>query len=196
MKLQLNKLTRLLRGDVSETEETELNTADSEQDGESEEDLTDDSEDLIQRPPGWGDMYGTYEKPIIPVSNDEVIDVVSKLDDSVNFCSVNLRTPEMGTNKEHILLHLYTLLTAEKSRKFVIDVYINEFSEWLPEEKGRFSYPESSLGENGPYYMHLDDNLEQILKLPPFSFNLVEYDEDEDLAIFSAEATVFPLQDN
>jgi hypothetical protein len=174
----------------NENDEGEKETEDVEK---QVQETSDDSETIIERPPGWGEMYGTYEKPIIPLSNHEVVDVLAKLDETADFSSINIMTPEMGLNKEHIKIHMYTITGDEESRKLVVDVHISDFSEWLPNEKGRFSYPEKPLGQNGPYYMHLEDNLTTIFKFPPFSFNLVEYDEEIDVAIFSGECRAFPL---
>lgn len=68
-----------------------------------------------------------------------------------------------------------------------MDVHISNFKNWTPEPKGSYDYPEKALVENGPYYMNLADNLQSIFDMFAQKYSLVEYNEKNDKAIYSAE---------
>lgn len=166
-----------------------------EADSEDNSDGNDNESSGVSRPPGWAPMYGTYEKPVYPIDDREVAPLIESLDQAADIADFKTHIPPLGTNQEHIELRLYTVTNAEKERTLVIDAYIHSFSEWTPEEKGDYEYPERTLSRNGPYYMHLADAFESLFRVGPFGFEFVEYDEAEDLAIFSAEVAVYRLEE-
>lgn len=147
----------------------------------------------ISRPPGWKPMYGTYEKPVYP-KDKEIVDMLDSLTTTADIADFETAIPSLGTNKEHIRLSFYTITDSEGNRTLVIDVYIEDFSEWTPEEKGGWEYPGDNLGMNGPYYMHLANDFEDILAVPPFAFSFVSYNEDDDSAMYSYERSLYRRQ--
>jgi len=170
------------------------------EDENSEDDTTNstntnsEEESAINRPPGWDAIYGTYEKPVFP-KEKEVVEILESLNKASDIVDFNTYLPPLGTNKEHIQLELYTVDGKSDSRTLVVDAHITDFSEWLPEESENWKYPEECLGNNGPYYLHLSDDFQDILNVPPFGFTLVEYNSDEDYAIYSYERPLYPKRD-
>lgn len=149
------------------------------------------SENFINRPPGWEPMYGSFDRPVYEPSDNhrfnQMIKALSKVKQITDF---NIKIPESGTNEEHISVHAYTI-TSETGQKLVLDIHISNFKEWTPEPKGGYNYPEEALVSNGPYYMRLADNLQSIFKLSASKYSLIEYNEEEDIAIYSRESS-FP----
>lgn len=157
----------------------------------SQEENEEEESTGISRPPGWKPLYGTYEKPVY-TDDREITDLLSSIDTAADIATVEASVPPLGTNKEHIQLDFETVTEDDGSRFLVIDVHITEFSEWLPEEKGRYEYPEDVLANNGPYYMHLADNLQNILNVPPWGFEFTEYSSDEDHVVYTYERPLYP----
>lgn len=161
---------------------------------------SEDSEDgvleepSLTSPPGWDELRGTYERPVYPIDNSEVQDILRSVSTAADYTDVDVELPKIGTNKEHIKVRLYSLTNHEEppatKRKLVVDVFITEFSSWIPEESEDYTYPGDDLMMNGPYYMHLADELEDVFNAPAFAFNFVSYDEDEDVALYSAEKSL------
>lgn len=152
-----------------------------------DEESSEDEDAGLSRPPGWGPVYGTYDKPVFPTEDGKLVKFLESLDRASDITSFRTHMPPMGANDEHIEMYLYTVGSKSDERTLVIDVHIHDFSEWLPEEKGRYEYPEELLGDNGPYYMNLAHDFRDVFQVGPFAFTFVEYDEEEDLAIYSAE---------
>lgn len=153
-----------------------------------------DSSTGINRPPGWEPLYNSFEKPVYPIDDRTLKALLNNVSDGAEWSTVHRTIPITGTNDEHIKLNLYTVQGTD-ARVFVTDVEIHNFSDWTPEEKGGYEYPEQSLQMNGPYYMKLNNNLTDELGFAPYSFTLDEYDEAEDIAFFSAEKEVHQLYD-
>lgn len=155
------------------------------------EDETDAQERIdLDRPPGWEPLYGTYEKPVY-TEDETVINILSSAVQAADIANLDATVPSMGTNMEHIRLELETSVDDNGFRFLTIEVHIDEFSEWLPEEKGNYEYPERVLSNNGPYYMHLSDELEDILDVPPFSFEFKEYNSDSEIAVYKYERELY-----
>jgi hypothetical protein len=188
-----DRITSVFRGETETTTNSKTSSSNTTPtDSSTSQDSTDEDESVgISRPPGWDSIYGTYEKPVFPKDN-EVIDIIESLDKAADIADFSTYLPKLGTNTEHIQLEFYTITSSDGDRTLVIDVHISDFSEWLPEEKGDWEYPGDCLGNNGPYYMHLADEFQSIMRVPPFGFTLVEYNADEDVAIYSYERTLYP----
>jgi hypothetical protein len=158
---------------------------------DSEEKEADEQENIeLDRPPGWKPLYGTYEKPVY-TEDDAVINILSSAVQAADIANLDATVPSMGTNMEHIRLELETNVNDNGFRFLTIEVHIDEFSEWLPEEKGDYEYPERVLSNNGPYYMHLSNELEDIFYVPPFSFEFKEYNSDSDSAVYKYERELY-----
>ena len=146
-----------------------------------------ESKNSLSRPPGWKPVYGSFEKPVYkPTENARFRHMIESLSVVKKLTDFNVKIPYCGTNQDHISIHAYTVDNGNK-RNLIVDVYISNFKEWTPEPKGGYNYPENALVENGPYYMALADDLASVFNIFGNKYSLVEYDKQEDLAIYSAE---------
>lgn len=164
---------------------------------ETTESSADSSSTGLNRPPGWDELIGSFEKPVIPIEDRQVDSLLEGLDTSSKMTSFTVLLPPMGVNDEHIQLHCYTVKnTVEERRSLVIDVHIDSFSKYLPEDGETddghiWEYPMESLTMCGPYYMDLADNLASVFRIRAMQYSLVEYDEDSDYAIFSGDVECY-----
>lgn len=151
------------------------------------------STSVLSRPPGWDELVGTFEKPVIPIEERRIRDIIEGMDYASQMADFDCLLPPLGVNDEHIQLHLYTVRNTEaEERSLVVDVHISDFGMWLPEDGvtddgHEWTYPTDALTSCGPYYMELANNLGEVLRINDMKYSLVEYDESEDYAIFSAE---------
>jgi len=139
-------------------------------------------------------LYGSFDKPVYTLENnfERLLEnhnfkkMIQALPNVKKLTDFNVKLSELGTNEEHISLHLYTI-TTNNERTIVIDVYISNFKNWTPEPKGSYEYPEKALVENGPYYMELAYNLESIFNIPASKYSFIEYNAESDMVIYSGE---------
>lgn len=176
--------------------DTPTSVSDEEEDDEVTTEVTNSEDETtgVSRPPGWGPVYGTYDKPVFPTDDRRLMDLLEALDRASDITNFKTHLPPMGTNMEHIEMYVYTVGPKSGERTLVMDLYLHEFSEWLPEEKSHYEYPEETLGNNGPYYMHLAHDLRDVFRVGPFAFTFVEYDEETDCAIYSAERDLMLIE--
>lgn len=133
----------------------------------------------LNRPPGWDELIGTFEKPVLPIDNNQVESVLSGIDTTAKVADFDVLLPPMGHTNEHIQLHCYTVMnTAEERRSLVVDVHIDEFSTYLPEDGEtddghEWKYPQDSLTMCGPYYMELAENLGSVFRIRAMRYSLV-----------------------
>lgn len=135
------------------------------------------------------------EKPEIRKSSPFTSIIASAIE-SAQVQPINIEFPTMGTNETHIDLTLSSELEKEGGyihRNVKLTLTISEFTKWAAESRLEEVENEmgvdSMLGMNGPYYVKLQGELEEIVReaigRQTLFFEVEQYNEETDTAIVS-----------
>lgn len=133
-----------------------------------------------------------FREPIF--SNEDALrEFIKGIYKACKYTEIEKSTGMIGNNKEHVEVKMISEQIEERTSELTVVVTIFDFSEFVsdfPFNEEDVSMPDPILGLNGEYYRlldkHITDSIEEVWNHHAFSMRLDDYDEENDIAVFSS----------
>lgn len=130
----------------------------------------------------------SYTSPVL-FEDNHLMDKVRHALSSANIQPINFDLYNFGTNEPHMSIHVKSKLEEPSERIVALRIEIHSFTKWAADsrledvEDGEI---QDYLGMNGPYYVDIGNELEEMIEdLDMINLQKDSYDPESDIAVFS-----------
>jgi hypothetical protein len=130
-----------------------------------------------------------YDTPVL-FEDTHLMDKVQHALSSANIQPINFDLYNFGSNEPHMSIHVDSHTEEPSDRVVTLSIEIHSFKDWVAEsrmeelEEDKDIY--DHLGSNGPYYVEVSNEVEEMIKdLELIDLRKDSYDPETDIAVFS-----------